>query len=516
MLGRWKNARLRTAEKALAAGRLDEAFVAATHSSLAKQSKAKKLLDQLVEPLLARARVHAQGGRYAEALADLDRLAQVNRGQPERDRLRERLLREQAERVQRRDHAVATYEAAQKRVNEGRLESARLAADRVGDDRRRERLMADLDARAQRSAEILAQARTALERGDLPAAARYWDEAVQRHGRSSASDAFVDELRPALAQSLNEWLASGDIVRFMQTVGPLSDVLAADPGLTRYVRTQQMLSKASEDIAQRNYDSAKRTLLKLAGAVPNADWVQQALGALGRIQSAYEELLSSPLGLLLPESQHVPTRGASAEPARFELTDEIRPAFPRSILMLDGACAALILTQDVVRFGRQSHSASVDVPLPADVQAHHADIYRQGEDYFLVAHGATSVNQKRVTRELLRDGDRIKFADRAKFVFRRPSRRSGTAVLTIAGHARLANDVSEVVLLADTCLIGPNGRAHLQTPESDTRLVLSVAGTELSVRDLESGVGRGERLEFGQHCQIGDQGITLIAAQHNT
>lgn len=513
MLGRWSNARLRAAERALAAGRLDEALAAATHPSVAKHRKVGRLLDQLTPALLARARVNAQAGHYAEALVDIDQLERLDRGEPERGQLRQRIEGEQTNRRQQRDNAAQTYQAAKARVAEGRLESARLAVDRVGNDQRRERLLADLDARAQRSAALLAQATTALERGDLAAATKYWDEAVQRHGRTTASDEFLDRLRPKLATTLEGWLASGEVLRFMQTVRPLSSVLEADPALAEFARTASGLDKAAAELARRDHDAAKRALLRLSSAADGADWVQRVVAALGRVQAAYDELLASPLGALLPESQPgAAGKVAPSEDFSLDASLSAPPALPPSVLMLDGACAALLLTQDVIRIGRESHRKPVDLPLPADVEAHHADIYRQGEDYFLVAHGPTTVNHQRVTRVLLRDGDRIKFAERAKFVFRRPSRRSVTAVLSASGHQRLANDVSEVVLLADTCLIGPNGRAHLQTPGCATRLVLSVSGLEVSARDLEDGAGRGRPLVYGEHRQIGDQGITLIEA----
>lgn len=513
MLGRWTNARLRTAERALEAGRLDEALAAATHPSLAEHSKAAKILDQLTPPLLARARVHTQAGRYGEALADLDRLANLNRGEPERSELRYRILNEQAERQHHHAHATETYQAAKAQVAEGRLESARLVVDRVDNEKRREKLLADLDVRAERSAQLLAQAADALQRNDLAAASRYWDEAVKRHGRTAASDAVLDQLRPQLAKTLTRWLADGEVVRYSKTVKLLSSVLEADPALAEFVRTANMLDKAAKELAQRDYDAAKRSLLKLAGAAEGADWAQRLLAALGRIQAASDELLASPLGVMLPDSFATPT-GAEEKPEEIDLSPESPKGMqlPASVLMLDGASAALMLTRDVLRIGRQSQNAEVDIALSADVENHHADIYRQGEDYFLVAHATTSVNHKRVTQVMLRDGDRIKFAERAKFIFRRPSRRSLTAVLSASGHQRLDHDVSEVVLLSDTCLIGPNGRAHLQTPASATRLVISVAGDTLWVRDLEDGTGRGTALRNGQHCQIGDQGITVIQA----
>ena len=95
------------------------------------------------------------------------------------------------------------------------------------------------------------------------------------------------------------------------------------------------------------------------------------------------------------------------------------------------------------------------MPIPAELKSHHADVVRDGEDYFLVAHGPVRVNRRVVTRTLLRDGDRVVLGEKAKLVFHKPSVKSGTAVLKLSHRCRLAQDVSAVVLFHDTCLIGP-------------------------------------------------------------
>jgi hypothetical protein len=94
MFARWLFVRLSAAEKALRQGRIDEAYAAAMQPELRQDSRGERLLDELVKPLVARARLHRQAGRWADALADLDRLVAVGRATPEAQALRQQVVDE--------------------------------------------------------------------------------------------------------------------------------------------------------------------------------------------------------------------------------------------------------------------------------------------------------------------------------------------------------------------------------------------------------------------------------------
>jgi hypothetical protein len=95
-----------------------------------------------------------------------------------------------------------------------------------------------------------------------------------------------------------------------------------------------------------------------------------------------------------------------------------------------------------------------------------------------------------VKRTLLRDGDRVVLGSKAKFVFRQPSTRSATAVLKLSHRCRLPQDVSEVILFRDTCLIGRQSSCHIRTQESDTQVVLFDRGGRLHGRETVRGGGK--------------------------
>ena len=79
MFSRWTYARVKAAENALDAGRIDEAFERARQLDDPQNARMQKLLDGVAAALLARARLAAQAGDDPRALADLGRLRQIHR-----------------------------------------------------------------------------------------------------------------------------------------------------------------------------------------------------------------------------------------------------------------------------------------------------------------------------------------------------------------------------------------------------------------------------------------------------
>jgi len=182
------------------------------------------------------------------------------------------------------------------------------------------------------------------------------------------------------------------------------------------------------------------------------------------------------------------------------------------LMLVDGAGSFLLLPRDCVRIGRAGRDVQVDVPIPADIQAHHADITRDGEDYFLTAHGPVQVNQREVRRTLLRDGDRIVLGPKAKMVFHKPSVKSDSAVLKLSHRCRLAQDVGEVVLFRQTCLIGPQSSCHIRTADGQTQVVLFERGGRLYGREAASAGGKlGDPRELAADAtyDFGEVRITL-------
>lgn len=519
MFGNWTNVRIRTAEKALKQGRFDEAWACASRPEVQQESRGQRLLDELVRPLLARARLNAQAGAYREALDDLDRLAAVGRGGADADALRRRVVAELKEKHDRRAEAHDAVARATDDLKAGRLESGRLAIDRVDDSVRREQLQEELDARVQRSARLLEQAEAALAASDVHAAARFWEEAVTRHGRTAASDAFAVRLSAVARQELDAWLADGRLQRVEAGLSGLAALRKVDPGLTEIGGLLEICRAAAGCVQRGEWAGMRAALLRLISARGELRWVRAALDAAAEVAAAHERLLTSPLGALAPldaparrlNDANRETAAGEAWGARMADGAWTLRGEPR-LLLVDGAGSNLLVFRDTVRIGRLKGDAGVDVPIPGDVHSHHADVVRDGDDYFLVAHAAARVNGREVRRILLRDGDRITLGSNGRFTFRKPSAKSGTAVLALSDRCRLPQDVSQVLLFRDACVIGPQLHAHIRTREGATRAVLYEQDGGLRVRPTTAEgrpAGASELLVLRKSQDVGDVRLTL-------
>ncbi|MCK4343630.1 MAG: FHA domain-containing protein [Phycisphaerae bacterium] len=526
MFTRWFNVRLKAAEKALRQGRLDDALAVVREPDLRECSRGQKLLDALVKPLMARARLHRQAGRYQDALADLDQLDVLSRGGPDVQTLRQRIGEEIRAGAQRAAEEQQEYDRATDDLRAGRLETGRLNVQRLDDTRRREELTEELDVRVQRGGQLLQQATEALERDDTLAAARFWQDACRHHGRTQDTDRFAARLAGACRRTLERWHEEGRIEGLLAARQAISGVISYDPTLADCERLIGLCTRATSQLAAANYTGLRQTLLRLKAVRSDVAWVNTTLDALARIAEGQEALMASPLGLYASDAGNAvrQARGDTfdaGQQAGRDMADtvtrprilELPPADPnalrldRPLLMLvDGGGSSLLIGRGQVRIGRAGTTADIDVPIPAEIESHHADITRRGEDYFLTAYGPAQVNQRPVEHTLLRDGDRIVLGTSAKMTFHKPSAKSESAVLRLSHRCRLPQDVSNVVLFRDTCLIGSGKTCHVRTHEDNGQIVLFERGGGLYARQtggnghltapVRAVIG-GETLEFG-------------------
>jgi hypothetical protein len=280
------------------------------------------------------------------------------------------------------------------------------------------------------------------------------------------------------------------------------------------------------ELGREQFGELRRTVLRLQG-LRSAKWLEQLAPALQEIARQVDALWASPLGAMAQASvdrtMEIPEGALLPDEPRPRDTSPraVQPASPRGtgglLLLIDGGGSSLWLTGDRVRIGRAgSSSARVEIPLPADVEAHHADIVRAGDDYFIVAQGGrVSVNHQSVARALLRDGDHVRLGGHAKFTFQKPSQRSGSAVLQLHHRCRLPHDVSAVVLFRDTALVGPQAGCHVRTREGTNQAVVFTQGDRWCVRAAPLGnrgvLGDVKQFRMNETLTVGDLRLTAAA-----
>ena len=521
MFSRWINTGIKAAERALRDGRIDEAFARLTEPSTRNTRQAMDLIPELGRIILARARLAAQAGQYRDALVDLDRLAALNQQTEEAAALRGRVQEELDLRVGRHAAQDDAFQKAAEDVRAGRLESGRLAIDRLEDPRRRERLREELDIRVQRSDQLIGQALDALERDDPLTAVRYWQEACTRHGRTQRTDELASQLVDPLAEILQTALRDGRTDRMETLLHAAGGLIGFSPRLAELERHAGLVHLAGKRLSEQDHAGARDALLRLRAMQPGPGWIDEALRGIEQILARHAELVASPLGLIAPRNLAPPRAAPMAETVA--ATPRARRSEASSaavepgkliggpmLLLIDGTGSGLLSASNVLRIGRAG--AAVDIALPADVNSHHADVVREGDDYFLLARGPVQVNHRGVSRTMLRDGDRIVLGGNAKMVFRKPSVKSDSAVLMLGDRCRLPQDVSFVVLFKGTCLLGPQASCHIRTREGDTRLVLFERAGEVLVRRAgRDGLptGPADALPLAATREFGDIRLTL-------
>lgn len=521
MFAQWKFMRLRAAERCLADGRLDEAFERLDAQDLRRggdNARAQKLVGMLTNALKARARLHLQAGRYPDAIGDLDRVEALGATDDEARLLRRRAGGELEQRVQRQAGDQAAVRRVEHDLAAGRLESGRAALEQVADDGRREELREQLDMRLRRSEELIEQATAALDAQDALGAWRIWNEACRRHGRTAAGDQLAARIAASLAKLAAQAYRDGRLERLLTLSRSLHETAAFNPLISETEALIRLVERAGRQLAANDFDELRETLLRLRGRSESASWVSDLLNCVDRLSAARGELLASPLGAL-GVSLYGDPRGERKTNER-----EAVPASPSGdlaalpanglLMLIDGTGSILVLGDPLVRIGRAGGEARIHVPLPADVQSHHADVACDGEAYFLAARGPTQVNGRTVQRVLLRDGDRVSLGDSARITFTQPSARSASATLKISDRCRLPQDVDRVVLLRDTFTIGPAPSDHVMTREGDGRVVVYLRDGALHAhrvgRDGRPN-GPSQALRLNATQELGDLRVTLKA-----
>jgi pSer/pThr/pTyr-binding forkhead associated (FHA) protein len=146
---------------------------------------------------------------------------------------------------------------------------------------------------------------------------------------------------------------------------------------------------------------------------------------------------------------------------------------PRFVLWVDGVGGYLVCQGDVVTLGQPVQGSYVDVPVLGDISRLHATIRRLGESYVIEPTRATHVNGRAIdAATLLADGSEIELGDGVQFRFRLPNPLSRTARLDFISRHRTLPTTDGVILMAESCILGPNSGAHIVCRDWPSEVVL--------------------------------------------
>jgi len=149
-------------------------------------------------------------------------------------------------------------------------------------------------------------------------------------------------------------------------------------------------------------------------------------------------------------------------------------ASERFYLWVDGVGAYQLFTGNRVTVGGPTRDRdTADLVLLANLSRKHATFVRSGEAYVLEAHGACKVADRAVEeRTHLNNNYRLELAAGVRLRFRLPSVLSATAVIDFLSDHRPNRSIDGVILMEQTCLLGPARDNHVVCPDWNETVLL--------------------------------------------
>jgi hypothetical protein len=132
------------------------------------------------------------------------------------------------------------------------------------------------------------------------------------------------------------------------------------------------------------------------------------------------------------------------------------------MLWIDAVGGYWVCLADELIIGQPGGGGKIDIPILADISSRHARIRRDGEGYVIDALRDVRVGGRAVAEtELLGDGSRIEIGPSVKLQMRRTHPLSLSARLDFLSRHRTHPAADAVLLLADSCVMGPKPHSHV-------------------------------------------------------
>jgi FHA domain-containing protein len=135
----------------------------------------------------------------------------------------------------------------------------------------------------------------------------------------------------------------------------------------------------------------------------------------------------------------------------------------RALLWVDAVGGFLVCLDDAITIGQPSPGDPIALPILADLSRRHAVIRREAGAYILEPMQRTLVDGREIkTSFVLSDNQRIQLGDNVRLRFHKPHALSATARLSLESHHKTQPTADAVLLMADSCVLGPNRHCHVQ------------------------------------------------------
>ncbi len=517
MLGGLVSARIKAAEKALEVGRIDEAFRLATAPDLAHHVRVQKLMAHVAKALFARAEAHFAAERYHEAGADLDRAQQAGGSAPRISDFREIIANASQDRRRQEHERRARVDAAQARIADGSLRAARDILDRDGEsDDQTEALRARVEQQAGRAAALYEEAHRYATEGYWAAARERFRDGRRLHPKAPEAVRLEKQLVTHGVDQALKALREGRLDLAIDELSALHGIGDGHTAKRDVTAILDQMRRASRMLASSDYDAARQALLSAQQLLPKAGWIKSACEDLKHVDDRLTRVHAGPLGHVDPATPGKSEQAAGSTDLACSAGRPTTGGLPQRILAwVDGAGSFLILRQDRATIGRAATQVPADIPLVSDLSERHAEIRRVEDDYFMYATREVNVGGEDVRQALLQDNDRIILGNRARLMFKLPSRKTTSAIIDLAGSSRLPNDVRRVILFDRLATISRASRAHIVAPTAAEGLVLFERDGKLWLRH-QAAAANETPVEIVMDRPVEMAGVSLVFEEWKT
>lgn len=167
----------------------------------------------------------------------------------------------------------------------------------------------------------------------------------------------------------------------------------------------------------------------------------------------------------------------------------------RRILWIDGVGGYLLIDRDEVMIGQAISSSPIDIGIVGDLGRQSCALLRSDGEYLLQPLQQTIVKLDGCTLDrpqLLKHDAIVQIGNRVKMKFTKPHALSATARLDLASLNRFKPHVDAVLLLADSCILGPSPASHVVCPNWKSELLLFRHAGQWHFRSLQEVDVNGE------------------------
>ncbi|MGW8256945.1 MAG: hypothetical protein ACWGMZ_05625 [Thermoguttaceae bacterium] len=184
------------------------------------------------------------------------------------------------------------------------------------------------------------------------------------------------------------------------------------------------------------------------------------------------------------------------------------------MLWIDAVGGYWVCLGDRITIGLPVGTGKVDVPILGDISPRHAKIYRDGEGYMIEAIRPVRVDGRAAQPSAcLSEGCRIELGESVRLSFRRAHALSATARLDFISRHRTQPAADAVLLMADSCVLGPKKHSHVLCRDWPRELIIYRHDEQLYCRTAGQftidGVLHNERGAITRDSRISGDGFSL-------